>query len=313
MEKNSSLALATIRFWNLRDNSQPTRTIRDAHKGFILSCDYSPTGQFVASGGDDSRVKVWSTTSGASSTSNEDNNNYITKFTSHTNKVYGLQFNSSGSQLVSASMDKSVRIWDLATSSQVAEMNDHNASVFYCNFSNTDDGKLVVSVGDSHLARIWDRRAGGGNTNGTAAVIRSSLPGHSSTIWSAKFSHDDTLIVTAGMDQTIRVWDLRKNGGDCLHSLHGHNTAVHHAVFSKNDKWIFSGARDQNIKCWDVMTGECVETVHAHSNNVFKLAVSPTTGADLLSCSTEGIVKLWSVASIGFEAKTVAMVDDDKK
>ena len=63
---------------------------------------YSPDGHVLGTGGDDGKVKLWSTTSGFC---------YVT-FKEHTGPITGLAFAQSGLALVSASLDGTVRAFD---------------------------------------------------------------------------------------------------------------------------------------------------------------------------------------------------------
>lgn len=63
---------------------------------------YSPDGHVLGTGGDDGKVKLWSTTSGFC---------YVT-FKEHTGPITGLAFAQSGLALVSSSLDGTVRAFD---------------------------------------------------------------------------------------------------------------------------------------------------------------------------------------------------------
>src|SRR5260370_16083885 len=64
---------------------------------------YSPDGQYIATGGDDGKVKLWNTRSGF----------WIITFSQHTPSVAPVQFASQGQGIFSASLDGAVRSFDL--------------------------------------------------------------------------------------------------------------------------------------------------------------------------------------------------------
>ncbi|MEQ2177893.1 U3 snoRNP protein [Goodea atripinnis] len=74
---------------------------QQGHFNNMASLAYSPDGQYVVTGGDDGKVKVWNTNSGLC---------FVT-FTEHTSSVTNVTFTSSGFVIVSASLDGTVRAY----------------------------------------------------------------------------------------------------------------------------------------------------------------------------------------------------------
>ena len=73
----------------------------------------------------------------------------------HTGRVYSASFSPDGRQIVSASEDNTVRIWDVATGRQVgAPLKGHTSTVYSASFS--PDGKQIVSASYDKTIRIWD-------------------------------------------------------------------------------------------------------------------------------------------------------------
>jgi hypothetical protein len=63
------------------------------------------------------------------------------------------------------------------------------------------DGRLLATVGDEMMVRIWELATG---------VEKAVLAGHTGRITAVAFSPDDQLLATAGMDQVIRVFEMKK-------------------------------------------------------------------------------------------------------
>jgi WD40 repeat protein len=73
--------------------------------------------------------------------------------TNHTELVKGLSFSPNGSLLASASVDKSVRLWDAANGRLLAELVRHVEEASDVDFS--ADGKTLASIGIEQAIKLW--------------------------------------------------------------------------------------------------------------------------------------------------------------
>ena len=73
------------------------------------------------------------------------------------------------------------------------------------------DGALLATASDDGTARIWDL------ATGTSRTTRTTLQGHTGTIWGVAFSPEGSLLATASDDDTARIWDCTT--GICLATL----------------------------------------------------------------------------------------------
>ena len=90
--------------------------------------------------------------------------------------------------------------------------------------------------------------------------------GHSSTVWSARFSPDGTKVVSSSSDHTLRLWDVAT--GECEQTVQGHSGTVWSAGFSPDGTKVVSGSSDKTLLLWDVTTCECEQTLQGHSSAV---------------------------------------------
>ncbi|MBI3538082.1 MAG: PD40 domain-containing protein, partial [Chloroflexi bacterium] len=148
----------------------------------------------------------------------------------HTAEVWGANFSPDGKTIVTASRDKTARVWDVATGNSVLTLN-HPAEVYNAAYS--PDGKKIVTAGADGIARIFDA------SDATRAPIL--LRGHSGALWVAGFSPDGKQIVTASSDKTARVFDATT--GDLI-ALFNIGSEVHGASFSPDGKLIVTASND---------------------------------------------------------------------
>ena len=79
---------------------------------------------------------------------------YIGTLKGHTDYVWSASFCPDGRRIVSASGDKTIRIWDAATGECLRTLEGHADVVRSASFS--PDGSRIVSASDDKTVRIWD-------------------------------------------------------------------------------------------------------------------------------------------------------------
>ena len=212
---------------------------------------------------------------------------YIGTLKGHTSHVNFASFSPDGSRIVSASMDKTVRIWDAATGECIRTLEGHTKYVLYASFSH--DGSRIVSASSDKTIRIWDAATGD--------CIR-TLEGHTSHVYSASFSPDGRRIVSASGDETVRIWDAAT--GECIRTLRGHTgnvcgNSVYSASFSPDGSRIVSASMDETVRIWDAATGECIRTLEGHTSSVYSASFSPNSSR-IVSASWDKTVRIWDIS-----------------
>jgi glucose/arabinose dehydrogenase len=149
--------------------------------------------------------------------------------------------------------------------------NGHTASF-------SPDGKLIVSVGDNYIVKLFQ-------PNGKLIL---SLPGHKQSVSEVTFSPNNKLISSTSYDKTVRIWRV---DGSLQQILKGHQDLVWSASFSHDSKFIASASSDKTIKIWS-LNGVLLQTLKGHTRPVTSVRFSPD-GKMLASTSQDKTVKLW--------------------
>ena len=161
----------------------------------------------------------------------------------HEEWVNSAQFSPDGTRVVTASEDKTARVWDAHTGKALSEPLRHEDAVLSAQFS--PDGTRVVTASGDRTARVWDAHTG----KALSEPMR-----HEDAVKSAQFSPDGTRVVTASEDKTARVWDART--GKALSEPLRHEVGVNSAQFSPDGTRVVTASNDATARVWDAETGQ---------------------------------------------------------
>jgi WD40 repeat protein len=200
-------------------------------------------------------------------------------FSGHRGAVTCAAFSPDGVRIVTASNDKTARIWDANTGAVLMELKGHGETVTSAAFR--PDGAQVVTASNDGVAIIWDAETG---------EPLATLKGHGAGVTSAAFSPDGARIVTASGDGTARVWDVRT--AKEVVKPYVHSKAVRSAVFSPDGARIVTASDDNVARIWDAATSAVLATLEGHRDKGVFAGFSPD-GARIVTASWDGTARIW--------------------
>jgi len=251
------------------------------HQGEILSAKFHPDGNVIASTGNERNIYLWNVFG-------ECENFYIYKV-AHDATILDLKFNTDGSAIFTASVDKTVGMFDTETGERVKRMKGHKGIVNACSVSRRGD-QLVASASDDCTVKIWDTRR-------RHAVKTLQLNYQVTAV-----CFDDTAqnIVTAGIDNDVRLWSI--NSDKAPIAMYGHKDTITDLCLSHNGGHALSNSMDGTLRMWDVRPyspGERCKNVyfgHKHGFEKNLLKCSWSTDDSLIACgSADRLVNVWNV------------------
>ncbi|KAF2850325.1 WD40 repeat-like protein [Plenodomus tracheiphilus IPT5] len=245
----------------------------EGHDGWVNSVAFSHDSTWIASGSDDSTVKIWDASSGEC----------LQTLEGHSSGVNSVVFSHDSTRIASGSRDSTVKIWDASSGDCLQTLKDHIGRVNSVVFSY--NSTWIASASYDKTVKIWDASSGD---------CLQTLEGHNGQVLFVTFSHNSTQIASASGDHTVKIWDA--SSGDCLQTLKGHSNAVTSVVFSYDSIRIASGSHDSTVKIWDASSGDCLQTLKGYSSAVSSVAFSHDS-AQIASALHNSIVKIWDASS----------------
>lgn len=248
-------------------------TFRD-HVGDIATVEFAPNGtHFLSKDSSNDTVRLWFLNS----------KQQLHVFGEHTSEVVTALFSPDGARILTASRDKTARLWDVNSGAPI-RIFQHREEVHSAAFS--PDGATIVTGGRYGSARLWDIESGK-----RIQVYR----GHSGSITSVMFSPDGFKLITGSYDETAQLWDIAT--GASLHVLDGHLAGVAFVEFSPDGTRVLTGGRsarlsDWSARLWDVNNGEQI--------GIFRQSIAATfspDGTKILTGGGDGNAGIWDAAS----------------
>lgn len=242
------------------------------HRAAVQLLDFSPDGEWIASGGYDRRIVIARANDGRARRG----------FTSHTGAITSVQFFDSAGMLASSATDDTVKIWDLHADPAADVIARHDKTIFQIVFGPRADMAVTCASGEDPIRLI--------DLPSRRQIV--AMGGHRGIVACAAFSPDSTRIATGGYDRQIRIWSIPD--GQCLGILKGHDDAVESLAFL-DDRRLVSASDDGTLRIWSLDNFTEEKKLLGHTARCPMLALSPDR-TTIASCSGDKTIRLWSAA-----------------
>ncbi|KAF5392424.1 hypothetical protein D9757_002332 [Collybiopsis confluens] len=269
---------AVVKIWKLSDTSNPLGqagepitidSFSQPDSGDLTCLSWNPDGTLLAIASYDSKLRICGT-----------NGEMYFQSDKHEGPIFTTRFSPSGRWLLTASLDGSSCLWDVAGRRLHRQYRSHEDCCLDIDWISND---MFASCGADRQIHVF-------SVDGEK-VIR-SFGGHTDEINQIKCNPSGTRLASCSDDMTTRIWNVANlssppdsisipglSGSDQPVILEGHKHSVSTIGWYKppgtEDELIATGSFDGATRLWDSTTGKCLHAFQDHRRPVYALDVSP--------------------------------------
>lgn len=201
---------------------------------------YSPSGQHIATGGDDGKVKLWNTLTGFC---------FVT-FSEHTGGITGVTFSSHGHSVYSSSLDGTVRAFDLIRYRNFRTFTSPKPVQFSCVALDKSDEIVCAGAHDTFDIYVWSVQTG---------RLLEVLAGHEGPVSGLVYAFQHTILASCSWDKTVRLWDVFETTAP--KETLNHQSDVLALAFRPDDAELCASTLDGQLVFWNVQEGVQTRTI----------------------------------------------------
>ncbi|RKU24617.1 hypothetical protein C6497_17515 [Candidatus Poribacteria bacterium] len=138
--------------------------------------------------------------------------------------------------------DNTVRLWDIASSTETVTFSGHTERVNSIVFS--PDNKVLVSCSNDETIIFWD-------VDKEQKIT--TLTGHDGSVQAVTFSPNGEIIASGSTDGTIRFWDVKTKQEKSIFAS-GHTTGIISLSFTEDDELLTTVAENGSVEIWELKT-----------------------------------------------------------
>ena len=97
------------------------------------------------------------------------------------------------------------------------------------------------------------------------------IDAHSSHVLKIDFTLDSKALISASMDNAIRIW--KTEDWEYYFELDGHSKSVNTFALKSDENILFTGSSDKTIKIWDLVERKEILTLEGHKKPVISLMI----------------------------------------
>ena len=214
----------------------------------------------------------------------------------HDAAVTDARFSSDGMRVVTASKDRTARIWDARTGQTLAVLRGHRGPVTFAVFSR--DGSRVLTASEDGRGGLWSMRTG---------KRIAFLPRDPASVTNAVFSRDGRRVVTTDGDGQLRVWDGHTGALRGVVRANALSKPVYSPSLSPDARLVAVASWD-DARVWNTVTGRLVKFLPGNVYPGPEIWVHSTAFSDdgefVVTAGVDGTARVWQVARLACDRRS---------
>ena len=196
----------------------------------------------------------------------------------HRQEVTAVAFDARGERLLTASLDGTLRLWELQHGQPLAELGPHGLGARAAALR----GEAALAGGGDGRLTLWSLMQ--------SEPVRRFAAADRRAVRALAWAADGVFALSASRDHHLTAWDVL--AGKVLFTLPGHDEAVNSVAIAEAAPWAASASDDGSVRLWNLATRQCERVLAGHAGPVNAVAIVDD-GSRVLSGGTDGTLRLW--------------------
>jgi Protein kinase domain/WD domain, G-beta repeat len=259
-----------LKIWNAGSGS----LAKSIDLGGATATSVAVSGRRAVTGHSDGNVMLWDLDTGAK----------VATLRRNEAAVWSVSFAGSNGQVLAASHDWSVTLWDAKTPLIPVHIYEGHENAAQAVAFTAAEGPFFASGSADKTVKLWNPES--------SALIR-TYKGHKDFVTALGFSNDGRTLASGSLDGGVRLWSTSANR--LVRQLSVHKVKVTGLSFSPTAEHLASGDEDGLVRIWDYKRGRSARTLSVTGPAVSALTYS-SDGRKLAVASADGTIKVWDAA-----------------